>query len=225
MEHDFWHARWTHDEIGFHQPDGNPLLAAHWDAVGAPDGAQVLVPLCGKTPDMAWLAARGHRVVGVELSDKAARAFFDEQGMHAERVRRDGFDVYSAAGVAIWVGDFFQMPAAVFDECAALYDRAALIALPPDMRRRYAATLCEQLPAGCRGLLIAIAYDQSEMAGPPFSVPEDEVRALLEPAFTVSPLAAHDALADNERFRQKGLSALREAAWRLEHGGGSLPAR
>lgn len=218
MEHDFWHARWARDEIGFHQPDGNPLLAAHWDAVGAARDACVLVPLCGKTPDMAWLAARGHRVVGVEISDKAARAFFDERGLEPDRTRRDGFEVYSAGGITLWVGDIFALPAAVLADCDALYDRAALIALPPGTRERYADLLCRHLPDGCRGLLVTLAYDQNEMDGPPFSVPDSEVRALLTPAFGAEPLAAHDALADNERFRQKGLSALRETVWRLSSG-------
>ena len=99
-----------------------------------------------------------------------------------------------------------------------VYDRAALIALPPGTRERYADLLCRHLPDGCRGLLVTLAYDQNEMDGPPFSVPDSEVRALLTPAFGAEPLAAHDALADNERFRQKGLSALRETVWRLSSG-------
>lgn len=219
MEHDFWHARWARDEIGFHQPDGNPLLVAHWPDTGVAPDATVLVPLCGKTPDMAWLAGRGHAVIGVELSDRAARAFFDEQGMPAEHDRRDGFDVYRAGTIAIWVGDFFAMPAAVVGGCDALYDRASLIALPPAMRDRYAATLCEQLPADCRGLLVSLDYDQREMDGPPFSVPDDEVRALLGSAFALERLSVHDALPGNARFREKGLTALRETAWRLSRPG------
>ena len=98
MDPDFWLERWSRDEIGFHQADGNPLLAAHWPTLELPPDAQVLVPLCGKTPDMAWLAARGHAVIGVELSDKAARAFFAEQQLQPEIRQRDGFTVYSAGG-------------------------------------------------------------------------------------------------------------------------------
>lgn len=218
MDPDFWHARWDKEEIGFHQPEGNPLLVAHWPGLEIPPGAQVLVPLCGKTPDMAWLAARGHGVIGVELSDKAARAFFAEQDMQPEIHQRDGFTVYSAGGIAIWVGDFFAMPAGVLAGCMALYDRASLIALPPPMRQRFAALLTETLPKGCRGLLVALEYEQSEMAGPPFSVPDGEIRQLLEPAFTVACLAREDALADNERFRQKGLTRLWQSAYGLARG-------
>lgn len=215
MDPDFWLDRWSRNEIGFHQPEGNPLLAAHWPALGLPPDAQVLVPLCGKTPDMAWLAARGHAVIGVELSDKAARAFFAEQQLQPEIRQRDGFTVYSAGGVAVWVGDFFAMPATVLADCSALYDRASLIALPPPIRRRFAELLTATLPADCRGLLVALEYKQSEMAGPPFSVPESEIRQLFEPAFTVECLTRKETLADNERFRQKGLSQLWESAYRL----------
>ena len=216
MDPDFWLERWSRDEIGFHQADGNPLLAAHWPTLELPPDAQVLVPLCGKTPDMAWLAARGHAVIGVELSDKAARAFFAEQQLQPEIRQRDGFTVYSAGGVTIWMGDFFAMPTAELAACEALYDRASLIALPPETRRRFAASLTQKLPAGCCGLLIALDYDQSAMAGPPFSVPESEIRQLFEPAFAVERLARKDTLADNERFRQKRLSALQESVYRLD---------
>lgn len=215
MDPDFWLERWSRDEIGFHQAEGNPLLAAHWPTLGLPPDAQVLVPLCGKTPDMAWLAARGHAVIGVELSDKAARDFFSEQQLQPEIRQRDGFTVYSAGEVSIWVGDFFAMPAAELAACDALYDRASLIALPPETRPRFAASLTQKLPVGCRGLLIALDYDQSAMAGPPFSVPESEIRQLFEPAFAVECLARRETLADNERFRQKGLSQLWESAYRL----------
>lgn len=214
MDPDFWHERWSRNEIGFHQPEGNPLLATHWPTLVIPPDARVLVPLCGKTPDMAWLAARGHSVVGVELSDKAARDFFAEQQLQPAIQRLDGFTVYEAASISVWVGDFFAMPMSALAACTAVYDRASLIALPPTMRRRFAALLAEALPAGSRGLLVALDYAQREMDGPPFSVPEDEIRDLFK-AFDVTCLSRQDALADNERFRQKGLSQLWESAYAL----------
>lgn len=216
MDPDFWHARWHKQEIGFHQPEGNPLLGMHWPALAIASATRVLVPLCGKTPDMAWLAARGHEVLGVELSEQAVRDFFTEQGIAATVSERDGFRIHSGGGVTIWVGDFFAMPSTELAACGALYDRASLIALPPEMRRDFAAKLCAELPGDCRGLLIAVDYDQSEMDGPPFSVPESEVRALFAGRFSVEALSSQDALASNSRFRERGLSAMRENAFRID---------
>lgn len=215
MEREFWMARWARDEIGFHQPEGNDLLKVHWPQLGLPESARVLVPLCGKTPDMAWLAACGHEVVGVELSDKAARAFFDEQGLQPETVHLETLMGYRADGVTIWVGDFFALPAGVIEACTAFYDRASLIALPPVMRARFAETLCRRLPAEAVGLLISIAYPDGDMQGPPFSVPGEEVRAAFTADFTVTCLESRDALAMNARFRDRGVSELLESAYAL----------
>ena len=81
MDPDFWRQRWREGRIGFHQERVTPLLEQYWDSVGVPAGGRVFVPLSGKSLDMAWLAARGHRVLGVELSPVAVRQFFDESGL------------------------------------------------------------------------------------------------------------------------------------------------
>lgn len=65
--------RWREGRIGWHQPDGNASLRRHWRGTGP----RVLVPLCGKTPDLVWLAEWGNEVVGVELSEIAVQSFFD----------------------------------------------------------------------------------------------------------------------------------------------------
>ena len=215
MEHAFWFARWEKDEIGFHQPDGNPLLPRHWERLGLTSDARVLVPLCGKTPDLAWLARQGHTVVGVELSEKAATDFFDENGVAPEQRRCDGFTVLSGAGVDIWVGDFFAMPDAVLAECNGLYDRASLIALPPAMRHSFADQLNRAMPSDARGLLISIDYPEDDMDGPPFSVTEEEIARRFEPDWHLITLERNDALAANPFLQDRGLTALHESAYFL----------
>lgn len=215
MQQEFWFARWERDEIGFHQPDGNPLLPRHWEHLGLTPDARVLVPLCGKTPDLAWLARQGHAVVGVELSEKAATDFFRENGVTPQQRRCDGFTVLSGAGVDIWVGDFFAMPDAVLAECCGLYDRASLIALPPPMRHSFADHLTRAMPADARGLLISICYPEEEMDGPPFSVTEEEIGQRFEPSWQLIPLECNDALAGNSQLQDRGLSALQESAYFL----------
>ena len=180
MNPEFWHQRWAEHQIGFHQSTPTPLLQKHWQALGVPAGARVFVPLCGKSLDMAWLAAQGHRVLGVELSQRAVDDFFAEHGLQPE-VETTRYGVHHhAGGIELICGDAFALDAGLLHDCVAVFDRAALIALPPALRARYARNLYAALPRGCRGLLITLEYPQLERAGPPFSVREDEVHALYD---------------------------------------------
>ncbi len=183
MEHAFWHARWQEGRIGFHQADINPWLRQYWSRLGVPGDARVLVPLCGKSGDMLWLREQGHPVVGVELSDLACRDFFVEHGTQVTPVAVPEGHTRERDGITLWCADIFALGCEHWGEVAAVYDRAALIALPPSMRRAYATHLREQLASGVEMLLVTLEFPGGE--GPPFSVTEAEVRQLFEPAFTV----------------------------------------
>lgn len=174
MEHEFWRSRWREGAIGFHEGVPNAFLVAHLDAL--PPG-RVLVPLCGKTEDLAYLAAHGREVIGVELVEDAARAFFAERGVTPTVAPRGALTAYTAGTITILVGDVFTVTAADVGPLAGIYDRAALIALPPDVRPRYVAHLGALAGAATPVLLVVLAYDQTKMQGPPFSVPDDEVHA------------------------------------------------
>lgn len=216
MDPEFWNARWREGRIGFHQQQVTPLLERHWDAIGVPAGARVFVPLAGKSLDMAWLAGRGHGVLGVELSELAVAQFFAEHGL-APEVSRSRLGIHHRAGaIELIVGDAFALDAATLADCAGVFDRAALIALPPSLRERYARGLYAALPPGCRGLLVTLEYPQREKSGPPFSVPEDEVRALYGRDWRVGVLERRDILADQPGFAAEGVSALDTVAYRLE---------
>ncbi|GGK06984.1 thiopurine S-methyltransferase [Luteimonas terricola] len=216
MEPAFWHERWRDGRIGFHQPVVTPQLERHWDTLALPAGSTVFVPLCGKSLDMPWLATRGHRVLGVELSETAVRGFFEEQGLVPAQ-RETGYGVHHAAGpFEIIVGDAFALDHAVLAGCAGVFDRAALIALPPNLRRRYVETTWASLPDDCRGLLVTLEYPQAEMAGPPFSVEAAEVQALFAAAWSPTLVERSDILAQEPRFAAAGVGSLATAAWRLQ---------
>lgn len=216
MHEDFWQERWARDEIGFHLDEVNPHLRRHWPRLELAPGSAVLVPLCGKSHDLAWLAGQGLRVIGVELSEKAVLAFFAEQGLQAEVSPSGAFKVYRCGALEIRCGDVFALTAEDVAGCSALYDRAALIALPPEMRRRYAAHLAAILPAGAKGLLVVLDYEQAQMSGPPFAVSDDEVQALLGSRWRLRLLEHSDVLDGNWRFLQRGLSRLEESVYLLE---------
>ena len=215
MQPDFWHQRWHENRIGFHRSEVMPLLEEHWDALQLSSESRVLVPLAGKSLDMVWLAAQGHRVLGVELSPLAVAQFFEEHGLQPEcRESTSGLH-HAAKHIELLCGDVFAVDAALLGDCTGVYDRAALIALPPDMRQRYVRTVYAALPSGCRGLLITLEYPQAEKVGPPFSVDEAEVRELFSPHWQVELLERRDILQQPD-FIAEGLTAMSTAVYRLE---------
>lgn len=177
MDKAFWDERWRENRIGFHEAQANPLLTGYVEHLGPPPGGRVFVPLCGKSFDMDWLMSRGHKVVGIELYEPAVAEVFDRLGLQPRVDTVSGLRRYAADGLVIFAGDFFHLTAEMLGGVDAVYDRAALIALPPDMRARYAAhvtAICGAVPQ----LLITLDYDQRLTDGPPFSVPGHEVRTL-----------------------------------------------
>jgi len=215
MNPDFWHERWQRNEIGFHQQEFNVHLQDYWEQLAVPAGGQVFVPLCGKSRDLLWLRARGYRVLGVELSSIAVHDFFAENTLTPQVTRKGAFERYEADGLAILCGDFFDLAPEMLQGVAGVYDRAALIALPPELRTRYASHSTAVLPAAAGTLLVTMEYPQNEMSGPPFAVREDEVRRLYDKRYTVICLFSKDILAENPRFRERGLHALAEKVYRL----------
>lgn len=187
MESAFWHERWENQQIGFHQPHTHELLLKYFSGVVKP-GAKVFVPLCGKSNDMLWLLEKGYRVFGVELSELAARQFFEENHLKPKITQRGDFKEYALDELVIWVGDFFKLVKSDLADIDAWYDRAAMIALPPEMRQRYVQQLCEQLPEQAKGLLITLQYPNGYREGPPFSVLEGEVEVGYGQRFSIDQL-------------------------------------
>lgn len=185
MEPSYWRKRWEDRRIGWHEGKPNAFLEKHVDRLGPP--GRILVPLCGKSEDLAFLASRDHDVVGVDLVETALREFFAEHAIEPEESKNDRFTRFAHDRIALLAGDFFALTEADTGELTGAYDRASIVALPPDMRARYAALVRSLLPRGARILTVTFEYDQSKHPGPPFSVAEAELRRLYEDA-TIEPL-------------------------------------
>jgi len=175
MEAKFWLDKWQANEIAFHEERPHPMLLKHWGELDIERKSRVFVPLCGKSRDMVWLRERGHEVVGVELSEIAAEAFFAQSNLQADRTERGASSRYSGGGYSILCGDLFNLAAADLGSFAAIYDRAALIALPPETRIRYAQHLRSLSASGTEILLITLAYPSDALNPPPFIVADDDV--------------------------------------------------
>lgn len=218
MKAEFWLNKWELGEIAFHQESINESLQEHWPAVRAPAGGAVFVPLCGKSLDMRWLAEQGHRVVGLEVSALACDAFFDELEARPVIEEAGAFRCYSAGRYRILQGDFHTATAADLGGVAAFYDRAALVAMPPDLQPKYTRQLTNLLPPGAVGLINSLEYPPEVMEGPPFSIDEARLRELLGPRCRLSRLAAREINTEGTSLEQKGLVGLAETSYRVQIG-------
>jgi thiopurine S-methyltransferase len=173
MDSQFWHDKWNSNQIAFHQAEANPLLVEYLDVLKLNPGDTVFVPLCGKTLDIAWLLSQGYKVIGVELVELAVQQLFEELDVRPQITQLAKLKRYQFENIIIFVGDIFDLTAELLGDVDAVYDRAAFVALPPDMRVAYSRHInqnCQHAPQ----LLINYEYDQTVMAGPPFaSTPQD----------------------------------------------------
>ncbi|MFC3283016.1 thiopurine S-methyltransferase [Litchfieldella rifensis] len=202
-----WLTRWREGRIGFHRDATHPVLHRYWPCLGVPEGTKVLVPLCGKSLDMRYLAERGHPVLGIELSLEAIEQFTAEGQGEVSRYRQGDFHVYRQGSIELWGGDFFHFHIEQAAEIGAFYDRAALIALPEATRQRYAFHLAQLIPPGARGLLISLVRAPGDDRGPPYSVDADEVRRLFTPNFELTHL--EDGEPEDNGWRESAWSLVR----------------
>lgn len=192
MEQTFWEGRWRERKIGFHNAEANPMLVTHFSALDLQRGQRVFVPLCGKTLDIAWLLAQGMQVVGAELVETAVQELFEELGVQPDITHIATHKKYASNGVTVFAGDLFALSAEILGAVDAVYDRAAMVALPAAMRVQYAKHLVD-ITAGAQQLLITYEYDQSQMDGPPFSITDAEVHTHYAAHFTIQNLDAQAA--------------------------------
>ena len=215
MKSEFWHQRWKENQIGFHQPEINSYMKAHWSELFLDQGT-VFVPLCGKSSDMLWLREQGHQVIGSELSTIAVRNFFEENNLTPTIEEHAHYQRWSVDGITIYLGDFFDLTAEDLQGVTALYDRAALVALPQEMRQRYVEHLQKIIAPQINILLIATTYPQQEMAGPPFSVKFNEIKALYEPHWQVEQLYTHNFPNDHPRLKNRGITHMEESVYLIK---------
>lgn len=211
MDPSFWHQRWEKNEIAFHEGKANPLLVKHFHELALAKRSRIFVPLCGKTLDISWLLSNGYQVAGAELSQLAIEQLFMELGVQPEISTVGGVEQWSANNLDIFVGDIFALSRKMLGPVDAIYDRAALVAFPEEMRNRYAAHLTE-ITGKAPQLLICYEYDQRLMEGPPFSVSNEEVKKHYAVKYGLTLIAS-----TNVPGGLKGKCPAKENVWLLKH--------
>ncbi|MBX9866999.1 MAG: thiopurine S-methyltransferase [Burkholderiales bacterium] len=187
-QHEFWLQRWEANQIGFHREQINELLQRYYPKALLPDNPRSLVPLCGKSKDMLWLSAQGASILGCELSPSACEQFFIENQLGAARNHDKNFQYFQHDTITLACGDFFALPLEIAGELDFCYDRAALVALPADLRQIYAQKIAQLLPSGSLYLLITLSYSDLARVAPPYSISHAEVENLYAANFTIQHL-------------------------------------
>lgn len=214
MEPDFWLKKWEDGQTGFHKTDVNPLLIKYLPHLQLEKGQSIVLPLCGKSIDLQYLHTLGYSVTGIELSPLAIEAFWKSQGSSPMTRDELGFPISYVGSLSLIQADLFRLHPSDLGPVHAVFDRAALIAMPRSMRSAYVSQI-KTLAQGAPILLITLTYAENEMQGPPFSVSNDEVSALFEPDYIVECLESQEVISLNEGLRQRGLRQLIETVWLL----------
>ena len=209
MDASFWHNRWQTNQTGWHECAVNPLLIAHFPSLSVPPGARVFVPLCGKSLDLGWLLSRGYAVAGSELSEQAVTQLFAELGMEVHISEVGKFRLFRGERIDIFVGDIFDLTREILGPVDAVYDRAALVALPEAMRSRHTTHL-KAITGMAPQLVIGYEYDQTVLAGPPFSVTPGELHRHYSDDYALTLLTRAEIPGG-----RKGKCPAMEHIWRL----------
>lgn len=199
MEPKFWIEAWNEGRTAFHQENCHEKLTEYFPLLHPKKGQKVLVPLCGKSKDLLWLHGLELNVHGVELHDDAVGSFFSENGLSIDKKTTDqDFNHYRHGNLVLSCGDFFALKETnAYDY---IYDRAALVALPFEMRKKYAQVIRQSLKPKGKYLLIVYEYDQAKLEGPPFSVDANEIHRLYEEKFTVKLMESQRPMTEGPRL-------------------------
>jgi thiopurine S-methyltransferase len=210
ITNEFWLDRWKTGRIGFHQEGVNPKLIEFWPIL--PKGSSVLVPLCGKSNDMIWLAEQGYQVTGVELSSLAVIQFLGDNDLSYDTHQQGELKIHTVNGLPLRIveGDYFLFTESEFDAC---YDRAAMIAMPDSRRAEYVTHTLGRMSSTASLLLISLQYD-GDTQGPPFSVDEESITVLW--GNKIQRIASENLAQTNPLYKEQGHNVFEESVWRIQ---------
>ncbi len=212
MHINFWQERWEKNEIAFHMKEVNPMLLKYFPKLSLKKQKRIFIPLCGKTLDIKWLIKQNYKVVGVECNEDAVIDLFNELNVKANISHLANFILYTYKNIEIFVGNFFNLSQKLLEKVDFIYDRAALVALPKNMREKYILHLLN-ITNKVSQLLITYQYEQNIMKGPPFSVKEKEIKEYYLDSYTIILLEENKNLPSGLKIK----SQANEKIWLLKN--------
>lgn len=184
MDKNFWLERWETNNIPFHLEQTNPSLLKYQHFFTAKTNNNIFLPLCGKTLDIKWFLSQNQNIIGVELSEKAVIELFENLGVNPKVSGLQDMKLYFTKNVAIYVGNIFSLTKELIGNIDYIYDRAALVALPKEVRIKYTSHLMN-ITNSAEQLLITYNYDQTLMDGPPFSLSHNEIETHYSKRYSI----------------------------------------
>lgn len=215
MEAEFWVDSWNKGgtATSFHRGDVHPYLVKHLP----PEflrGKNILVPLCGKSNDLTWFRDHGAHVWGIELVDKAIQQFFAEQEISYTQPTPQR---YEAERLTILNQDFFSITPEIVGRVDLVYDRAALVALPSEMRMRYIAQINRLVPPGGQQFINTLEYAPT-LPTPPFSITPQDIQRYYGAEYRIEQLES-PTLPEHRMVAKFNLDFLKEHAFLLTRKG------
>ncbi len=212
MEDNYWLDRWEKNDIGFHEQNINANLLAYFDKLNLQIGDRIFVPLCGKSKDMLWLAEKGLNVVGVELSPIACTEFFAELNVTPTITQQANYTKYQYDNIELFCGNLYDLTSIDLPTIHAVYDCKALIALPPDVRKKYIDHIVKCIGNKVRILLLT-RESSCQITPPPFPINKTEINLLYGSYFDVQLLNCVSLTNILERLINKGYAEITESVY------------
>jgi len=212
MDLEFWKKAWVDGRTAFHQGQTSPHLVRHLPLLNIKENDHILLPLCGKTLDLLYLQDMNLKVTGIEISELAIEQFQAEHPREYKRAQKNNFTVYQNQKLEIWNGDFFEFHSEITSPIHYVFDRAAMVALPFELRKQYAQKLCEFLKLGAKLLLVTFEYPQEKVQGPPFSVTRSEVEIFYK-EFKVQEIYREAATVTGPKFVEAGINQVENVCY------------
>ncbi|XP_065254915.1 thiopurine S-methyltransferase isoform X1 [Emys orbicularis] len=180
-----WLQKWKMRKIGFHKEQGHLILRKYLDVLlNGRSGLRIFFPLCGKAVEMKWLADMGHYVVGVELSECALKEFFTENDLSYSEETIPGISgakVFksTSGNISLYCCSIYDLSSTIAGRFDGIWDRGSLVAINPCDREHYANLMLSLMKRSCCYLLVTVLYDSNKHKGPPFYVPDSEIKSLF----------------------------------------------
>ncbi len=158
----FWIERYDEEETGWERPGLNPAYDAWRRSESLKPPASVIIPGCGRSPELTAMAEARFKVIGVDFAPAAVewqRAALRAADLKGEVVQGD---------ILSWA------PNSPVD---VVYEQTCLAAIPPVDRPAYERQIHNWLKRG--GKLFALFVQKDREGGPPYACPIADMQALF----------------------------------------------
>lgn len=194
---DHWLDAWNRGLTPWSDPGINQYLRDNLAKLRLTTGCTILVPMCGDSADMVWLAEQGHNVVGIDISHLAIESFFSQATIAYNKIGNVYTSKNTPLNITIINENIFNTELLSTFSFDAIYDKGALVTVPHKHKPKYILRMHKLAPRA-KILLITAYYRQAPGYGaPPFLESVESVQSLYREHYSFS-LLEHKIGNDNQ---------------------------